>query len=412
MSRVNRYDRAPLAHVTRTQEGFLKIDGSKLARTGIQIYRRADGKEVREFRDPSQVFNADSLKSYELQPLTNTHPTKMLDTANVKAHAVGAVGEAKKLDDKWVTAPISVWDAEAIKSIEAGRVQLSAGYSCEVIDEPGEYEGEKYDCRQANIVVNHLALVDLARAGNEARLHLDAGDAECIVETQKPNMAGLSKREKREMPQLKIDGMVFEVSDANIQAVVDKAITAAAKAGEEKAAAEKTRADAAEKSAAEKQAKIDALEAQAKAVAAETFDFDGAKVLIADFRDPEKREPMLSAAADKRVDVRAALRQTAAKILGANVKLDGKTDREVKALVVAKAFPAYKLDGRSDMEINTAYDLAADGAKVVAVDTARAVAVPVEPKKDEKPTDPEEARRRSDAAYLNANVKAKKEPGK
>lgn len=413
MSRVNRYDRAPLGGVTRTQEGFLKVDGSKIARTGIQEYMRADGKVVKEFRDPAQVFNVDSLKSYALQPLTNTHPVKMLSTTDAKKHAVGAVGEAFNLDNKWVSAPISVWDADAIKAIEAGRVQLSAGYSCEVVDEPGEYEGQHYDCKQVGIVVNHLALVDAARAGAEARLRLDAGDAECIFDSPISDRQTDFNREKRPMAQLKVDSLTFEVPDANIQTVVDKAIASAEKKSEEKAASEKARADAAEaaKQGAEKErdeakAKIDALEAKVQAISTESFDFDGAKILMADFRDPEKREPVLSAAIDKKADARAALRQTAVKYIGTNVKLDGKSDQEVKSLVIAKVFPSYKLDGRSAMEINTAFDLATNEKAPTAVDAVRPA--PVAAKGDEKPSEPEEARKRSDAMYLSANVKAKK----
>lgn len=42
--------------------------------------------------------------------------------------------------------------------------------------EPGEWNGEPYDAIQTNIRVNHLALVAVARAGDDARLNMDSQD--------------------------------------------------------------------------------------------------------------------------------------------------------------------------------------------------------------------------------------------
>lgn len=42
--------------------------------------------------------------------------------------------------------------------------------------EPGEWNGEPYDAIQTHIRVNHLALVAVARAGDDARLNMDSQD--------------------------------------------------------------------------------------------------------------------------------------------------------------------------------------------------------------------------------------------
>ena len=47
-----------------------------------------------------------------------------------------------------------------------------------MIEEPGEYEGEHYDAIQTNIVINHLAIVASARAGEQARLNIDGKDTQ------------------------------------------------------------------------------------------------------------------------------------------------------------------------------------------------------------------------------------------
>ncbi len=40
-----------------------------------------------------------------------------------------------------------------------GWKELSVGYLVDTIEEPGEYNGERYDAIQTNIRVNHLAVV-------------------------------------------------------------------------------------------------------------------------------------------------------------------------------------------------------------------------------------------------------------
>ena len=50
------------------------------------------------------------------------------------------------------------------------------GYNLDLIEEPGVWKGQPYDAIQTNIVINHLALVASARAGEQARLNIDGSD--------------------------------------------------------------------------------------------------------------------------------------------------------------------------------------------------------------------------------------------
>lgn len=50
------------------------------------------------------------------------------------------------------------------------------GYNLELDETPGEWNGQPYDAVQHNIRVNHLALVQEARAGEKARLNIDSRD--------------------------------------------------------------------------------------------------------------------------------------------------------------------------------------------------------------------------------------------
>ena len=50
--------------------------------------------------------------------------------------------------------------------------ELSCGYNLRLDETPGVWEGQPYDAIQRDIEINHLALVDKARAGEQARLNL------------------------------------------------------------------------------------------------------------------------------------------------------------------------------------------------------------------------------------------------
>ena len=58
----------------------------------------------------------------------------------------------------------------------AGLKELSLGYNLDLDETPGEWNGQPYDAVQRNIVINHLALVLEARAGEQARLNFDSRD--------------------------------------------------------------------------------------------------------------------------------------------------------------------------------------------------------------------------------------------
>ena len=56
-----RYDTVPI-HAQKTDEGFIR-DKPVIGRTGVLVYRNADGSERREYRPPEEAFDKDSLAS-------------------------------------------------------------------------------------------------------------------------------------------------------------------------------------------------------------------------------------------------------------------------------------------------------------------------------------------------------------
>lgn len=169
MKTVQRHDYVNLTQATFTPEGFLR-DCPVVTRTGIFEYRNADGSVRREFRPHDEVLKADSLQSYLGKPVTLKHPTEPVTADNAKQLAVGAILSEGKADGENIRADVIIYDKA---TIESGKRELSLGYAVDLDDTPGEYNGLRYDCIQRNIRINHLAIVDVARAGRQARLNLD-----------------------------------------------------------------------------------------------------------------------------------------------------------------------------------------------------------------------------------------------
>lgn len=152
----------------------MRVPG-RVARTGIQEYLAGElglpgdaNRVVRVMRPADEVFNEDSLKTYLNSNLTDNHPAEMVNAVTYKNVTVGEVVTAGTRDGDFVQTDILVKDQEAINKVNSGKVQLSAGYSA-VYDDDVPTDAD-YEFIQRNIVINHVALVDRARAGAQARL--------------------------------------------------------------------------------------------------------------------------------------------------------------------------------------------------------------------------------------------------
>lgn len=309
---VTRYDRAPLNKPKKAANGWLRAD-AHIARTGLLEYKRADGSKWVEYR-PADEHSAEMLESFDAAPLTNDHPAAGILTAeNTHEYQVGTV-ISPRADGEKVRAQILVTDAKTVRDIEAGKAELSCGYTCDLDFTPGEFEGQKYDAVQRNIRGNHVALVKAGRAGPEVRLRVDNAEA-VWVESQKTPAPGVPEGAK--MIKVTIDGVSYEVSET-VATAIEKNQKAAQAALEK----EKARADMAEVTAKKATAELAELPSKLKAEAA----------------------------------ARNAL-EAKAKAHGIE-SFDGLTDDQIKRAVIAKLLPDVKLDGKPESYIEASFDLA------------------------------------------------------
>lgn len=174
-----RFDKATLEKPKIDHNGYLQAD-AVLTRTGVFTYRHPDGTVSRELRDPGEVFKKDSLASLYLRPFTDGHPVAgRVDAKNTKQLSRGMVVSEAKVDGDLVRAKIVVTDQATIDKImrEKNPIrEVSCGYMTETVKADGEFNGQRYDSKQTNIIYNHVALVPKGRAGPSARIRVDAED--------------------------------------------------------------------------------------------------------------------------------------------------------------------------------------------------------------------------------------------
>ena len=188
-----RLDSMPLDKTYYTEEGYL-VDHPIVTTCGIFEYKNPDGTTRRELRLPEYVFEEKSLESYKGKPIIITHDAGEVDKDNVHQEQIGTIMSAGYRDGDNVRCEIIIHDTNALQ--RCGLKELSLGYSLDTDDTPGVWQGEKYDCIQKNIEINHLALVGEARAGETARLNIDGKDDDTKIlqggkiSMKKPNATG------------------------------------------------------------------------------------------------------------------------------------------------------------------------------------------------------------------------------
>ncbi len=313
----------------RTPQGGLRVPAN-LTRTGVFQYRNADGSTRREYRPPSEVFNADSLGSLEDAPVTDLHQGMVrADTfqALSKGHARGI-----KRDGQFVAGTVLVQDAALVAAVEArSRTEISCGYQCKLDMTPGTSpEGETYDAIQTDIRYNHVALLPAGtgRAGREVALRLDGASYVVLDDMQQPC-------QNRGTMIVHFDGKDYDLAKPAEKASYDAAVVA-----------QSGRLDSLTAELATAKTSLVKVEAERDQA---NKDRDAARADATDARDPAK----LSA----RVKERSALEAKATGILGADAKLDGLTDEEIREKCVLKSDPSAKdrLDSYADKSARAVY---------------------------------------------------------
>lgn len=386
-----------------TEEGYL-VDHPVLTSCGIFEYVNPDGSVRRELRLPRYVFDEESLKTYRGKPIIITHDAGVVDKNNVDKEQIGTILTDGYSDGNDVRAEIIIHDTDAMK--DSGLKELSLGYNLDLIEEPGEYEGEHYDAIQTNIVINHLAIVASARAGEQARLNIDEKDklelrggklmryknARNDSDSLTPEELELAIklfRESQTKPVIDVDGdeSTMKMPDEGNSESESKNVTSADEDSqgstaedivnivkEHKAGREDSEGiqdvETAKEVINQQDADIDMLLAALEKILGDRqIDLDSEEKVAEDTGNvgSNEEDENKDGSDDKSTSLNA---DSADKIIrqrlnicrvGDKLNLDGLENmsiKQAKKTIITKVLPAMRLDGKSDAYVDAAYDLA------------------------------------------------------
>lgn len=158
------------------KDGRLHVAVSNISKATVNPYYGSEIPNYRQLglepkkvyyllRDPEELEKA--APTFNNLPLLSKHIPVSADEPQKEVIA-GTTGSDTVFEDGYLKCSLAVWDAEAIAGIESGeQVELSSAYHYTADMAAGEFEGRHYDGVMRDIVGNHVALVDVGRAGRD-----------------------------------------------------------------------------------------------------------------------------------------------------------------------------------------------------------------------------------------------------
>ena len=350
----------------RTAEGFLK-GRAIVTSIGVFTYKRKDGTIQRELRLPEDVFSPETLNSMKLKPVTLNHPTELVTSDNADKLQVGSLGDNPSRTTQWHDTPYDeitdgincaidmvITNKDAVDAVLNGKQSLSMGYTCDLeMAQPGAtWCGVEYDFIQRNIRYNHCAIVDSARAGDNAKIELRVDSEDAVLEDMVINTDGGTKMLKK----INLDGIDYEAEESVIKALyMEKARADQAEKERDDACGEKKTMDKKvadmEKKVTEFEKRISELEAERDS-AKEKADSAEAELekVKADSLDPKRLDGLLKE--------KMELLHNAEKAK-VEVKED-MSDMDIKKAIITSQFPKANFDGKDDVYIQARYNSAVE----------------------------------------------------
>ena len=309
----------------RTPEGYLK-GTAVVTNIGVFEYMNLDGTIRKELRTPEEVFSEKHIESLKNKPITFKHPKENVNVKNFKEYAVGMTGSVVQTDPYHIAVDLVITDPQAITAVEKGTRSLSLGYTCDLVRaDAGRYLGVPYEYEQKNLYVNHLSIVDKARAGDAAFIRMDSAEAAIIDSSTEEVIVDEKLRT------INLDGVDYKAEDK----VIDTLQGA------------NTRAD-------ELQTKFDALTAEKSALEAERDKQKERADGLATELDTLKKNHVDADKLPELVKNRVALEKVAEKV--GIEKFDSLSDIEIMSAVVKVKAPNANLEGKDEVYVKARFD--------------------------------------------------------
>lgn len=346
----------------RTNEGFLR-GRAIVTSIGVFTYKRKDGTIQRELRLPEDVFSSETLNSMRLKPVTLNHPAELVTQDNADKLQVGSLGDNPSWTKEWhdrnwqeITDGINcaidmvITRKDAIDAILNGKQALSMGYTCDLeMAEPGAtWCGVEYDFIQRNIRYNHCAIVDSARAGDNAKIELRQDSEDAVLEDMVTKIDGGTKMLKK----INLDGIDYEAEESVIKALNSE--KARADKAELDACESKKKAETMDKKVADMEKKVTEMEKRISEIEAERDTAKDKADGLEKENEELKKTSMDSSRLDEAVKAKLELLHNAEKAK-VEVKED-MSDMDIKKAIILSKFQNANFDGKDDVYIQARYD--------------------------------------------------------
>lgn len=166
------FDRASVRLVD--SNGHMHVEVTNISKAAVNPYR---GAEIPDWdslgldadtvyfllRDPDELERG--AATFNNVPLLSKHIPVSADEPQ-QQFVVGSTGTDSVFDAPYLKNSLVVWNAIAIAGIESGQQkELSSAYRYRADMTPGVYDGASYDGVMRDIRGNHVALVEVGRAG-------------------------------------------------------------------------------------------------------------------------------------------------------------------------------------------------------------------------------------------------------
>ncbi|HEG5317654.1 TPA: DUF2213 domain-containing protein [Campylobacter jejuni] len=165
-----------LSQRSKDDNGFLIIKNNPIAKAGVFDYLLSeivenisdnDDKIVKVYRSFEDLVKIKD--SFANKPIKFNHVWVGEDDNK----ADGAIGSIVTIDKEnlMLRADLIIYNPELINAIEnQNLVELSPGYTGEISEQNGRFNGDNYDYIQTIKCVNHLAVVDKGRSGPDLKI--------------------------------------------------------------------------------------------------------------------------------------------------------------------------------------------------------------------------------------------------
>lgn len=355
MKNEHRYDKG-IAQAQSFGDGFLRARVT-IARPGVFPYLTKDGNIRWEAKLPEDLFSDITINTAKGAPVTDGHPpiddaNGMVTPENYTKYIKGSLGDSIIIRYGMLEATETIFDAKLINDLKQGKkVEVSIGFITDVDYTPGEYNGIRYDARQTNIRINHIAHVEAGRAGEKVRAYLDT-DYPYAVMTE-TNYRRDIKMDILEALKKLLAALGITVNDNTENAKRNEN-------GENDGSSESTE----ENDINQKVADASDIAKLKELIKKQQAKIDAFEEILKKKKEEQKRN-------DEAVRIEEAVKKRltlidAAQSVVPEYKYDGESDRDIKLKVINKILPfesSVKVDALDDVYIDARFDAALQFAK-------------------------------------------------